>query len=145
MIMTWYLATASAAQKTKMRPPKEWIIPANPKYYDIQSAFESADEIVWKQGTGIKTGDTVYMYVAVPISAVLYKCLVTETDIPYHLKEGPVKIPHLMKIRLLKRYPPDQFTFDILSKEYGIYAVRGPRGIPAKLSEALNEQIQEER
>ena len=140
-----YLATASAAQKKKMRPPKEWIIPANPKYYDIQSAFESADEILWKQGTGIKTGDTVYMYVAVPVSAVLYKCEVTETDIPYHLKEGPVNIPHLMKIRLLKRYPPDQFTFDILSKEYGIYAVRGPRGIPAKLSEALNEQIQEKR
>ena len=137
------LATASAAQKKK--PPKEWIIPANPKYYDIQSAFESIDEIVWKQGTGIKTGDTVYMDVAVPVSAVLYKCLVTETDIPYHLKEGPVKIPHLMKIRLLKRYPPDQFTFDILGKEYSIYAVRGPRGIPAKLSEALNEQIQEKR
>ena len=61
------------------------------------------------------------------------------------MKEGPVKIPHLMKIRLLKRYPPDQFTFDTLGKEYGIYAVRGPRGIPAKLSEALNEQIQEKR
>ena len=61
------------------------------------------------------------------------------------MKEGPVNIPHLMKIRLLKRYQPDQFTFDILSKEYGIYAVRGPRGIPAKLSEALNEQIQEKR
>ena len=133
-----YLATASAAQKQKMRPPKEWIIPANPKYYDIQSAFESADEIVWKQGAGIKTGDTVYMYVAVPVSAVLYKCAVTETDIPYLVKEGPVRIPRLMKIRLLKRYPPDRFTFDILGREYGIYAVRGPRGIPAKLSEALN-------
>ena len=137
------LATASAAQKKK--PPKEWIIPANPKYYDIQSAFESADEILWKQGTGIKTGDTVYMDVTIPVSAVLYKCLVTETDIPYHLKEGPVKIPHLMKIRLLKRYPPDQFTFDIWGKEYSIYAVRGSRGIPAKLSEALNEQMQEKR
>ena len=75
---------------------------------------------------------------AVPVSAVLYKCLVTETDIPYHLKEGPVHIPHLMKIRLLKTYPPDQFTFDILGREYGIFAVRGPRGIPASLSEALN-------
>ena len=135
-----YLTTASARQKKKMRPPKEWIIPANPKYYDIQSAFAQADEIVWKQGAGIKTGDTVYMYVAVPVSAVLYKCAVTETDIPYHLKEGPVRIPRLMKIRLLKTYPPDQFAFDILGKEYGIFAVRGPRGIPARLSEALNAQ-----
>ena len=56
-----YVATASVAQKKKMRPLKEWIISAHPKYYDIQSAFESADEIVWKQGTGIETGDTVYM------------------------------------------------------------------------------------
>ena len=133
-----YLATASAAQKKKLRPPKEWIIPANPKYYDIQSAFATAEEIVWKQGAGIKKGDTVYMYVAVPVSAVLYKCLVTETDIPYRLKDGPVHIPRLMKIRRLKSYPPEQFTFDILGKEYGIFAVRGPRGIPAKLSEALN-------
>ena len=135
-----YLVTASAQQKKKMRPPKEWIIPTNPKYYDIQNAFAQADEINWKQGAGIKKGDTVYMYVAVPVSAVLYKCLVTETDIPYHLKEGAVHITHLMKIRLLKSYPPDQFTFDILGKEYGIFAVRGPRGIPAKLSEALNAQ-----
>ena len=133
-----YLATASAAQKKKMRPPKEWLVPANPKYYDIQSAFERADEIVWKQGAGIKRGDAVYMYVAVPVSAVLYKCAVTETDIPYYRKEGPVPIPRLMKIRLLKRYPPGQFTFDVLGREYGIFAVRGPRGIPAGLSEALN-------
>ncbi|MBR3431281.1 MAG: MmcQ/YjbR family DNA-binding protein [Clostridia bacterium] len=140
-----YLATASVRQKKKMRPPKEWIIPANPKYYDIQGAFAQADEINWKQGAGIKKGDTVYMYVAVPVSAVLYKCEVTETDIPFHLEEGAVHITHLMKIRLLKTYPPDQFTFDILGKEYSIYAVRGPRGIPAKLSEALNEQMQEKR
>ena len=140
-----YLATASVRQKKKMRPPKEWIIPANPKYYDIQGAFAQADEINWKQGAGIKKGDTVYMYVAVPVSAVLYKCEVTETDIPFHLEEGAVHITPLMKIRLLKPYPPDQFTFDILGKEYSIYAVRGPRGIPAKLSEALNEQMQEKR
>ena len=140
-----YLATASVRQKKKMRPPKEWIIPANPKYYDIQGAFAQADEINWMQGAGINIGDTVYMYVAVPVSAVLYKCEVTETDIPFHLEEGAVHITHLMKIRLLKTYPPDQFTFDILGKEYSIYAVRGPRGIPAKLSEALNEQMQEKR
>ncbi len=28
-------------------------------------------------------------------------------------------------------------TFDVLKEEYGIYAVRGPRGIPYSLSEAL--------
>ena len=43
----------------------------------------------------------------------------------------------LQRIRLLKRYDPKKFTFEVLKDEYGIYAVRGPRGILQKLSEAL--------
>ena len=45
----------------------------------------------------------------------------------------------LMKIRLEKKYPRDRFTFDMLGKEYGIHAVRGPRGIPDSLREALKQ------
>ena len=56
-----------AKKKEKVRPPKEWVIPANPKYYDIEHAFER------------------------------------------------------------------------LKSEYGIFAVRGPRGIPNSLSEALEK------
>jgi hypothetical protein len=44
-----------------------------------------------------------------------------------------------MKIRLQKRYASDRFTFDVLKEEYGIYAVRGPRGIPNSLSAALKK------
>ena len=58
-----YMATASAKKKEKIRPPKEWIIPANPKYYDIMHAFDDTDTINWKQGAGIEKGDTVFMYV----------------------------------------------------------------------------------
>lgn len=135
-----YMATASKTTKQKLRPPKEWIVPANPKYYDIEAAFAEAEEIEWKQGKGIRTGDTVYMYVAAPVSAILYQCQVTGTDIPYRFDEGNLHMTSLMKIRLLKSYRPDQFTFDILGKEYGIYAVRGPRGIPGSLSRALRTQ-----
>ena len=42
-----------------------------------------------------------------------------------------------MKIRLLKRYDPNEFTFDVLKSEYNVFAVRGPRGIPNSLSAAL--------
>ena len=132
-----FMATASAKKKQKIRPPKEWIIPANPKYYDIVHAFDDTDEIDWKQGTGIKSGDTVFMYVGSPLSAILYKCKVTETDIPYKYQDENLTIKALMKIKLLKRYKPDKFTFDVLKDEYGIYAVRGPRGITNSLSEAL--------
>ena len=132
-----YLATASSATRKKLRAPKEWIVPANPKYYDIEAAFDRAEEIDWKQGIGIKKGDTAFMYVAARVSAILYQCLVTETDIPFYLEKGDVHVRRVMRIRLLRRYPRDRFTFDVLGKEYGIFAVRGPRGIPQKLSEAL--------
>lgn len=134
-----FMATASAKKKEKIRPPKEWIIPANPKYYDIEHAFDDTDEINWKQGSGIKTGDTVFIYVGAPVSAILYKCKVLETGIPGDYKDGKLVIKALMKIKLLKRYKPEQFTFNVLKEEYGIYAVRGPRGIPNSLSAALKE------
>ncbi len=132
-----FLATASARKKEKVRPPKEWIIPSNPKYYDIVHAFDDTDIIDWKQGAGIKKGDTVFMYVGAPVSAILYKCKVTETNIPYQYQDKNLTISSLMRIRLLRRYAPERFTFEVLNSEYGIYAVRGPRGIPNSLSEEL--------
>lgn len=132
-----YRATASAKVKEKIRLPKDWIIPANPKYYDIEHAFDNADEIDWKQGRGIRVGDTVYMYVAAPVFAILYKCKVLETDIPYEYQDRNLVLKALMKIRLLKRYDPEAFTFDVLKEDYGIYAVRGPRGVPYSLSQEL--------
>ena len=132
-----YVTTASAKTKQARRPAKEWIIPANPKYYDVEAAFSKENEIDWKQGKGIKTGDTVFLYVAAPVSAILYKCRVTKTDIPFRFDNGDVHMTSLMKIKLLKRYKPEQFTFDVLSERYGVNAVRGPRGIPESLSEAL--------
>lgn len=132
-----YKATASAKTKNAIRPPKEWIIPSNPKYYDSIHAFDDTDEIRWKQGRGIRTGDIVFLYIGLPVSAIMYKCVVTETDIPWNFRREGLSIMSLMKIRLLKRYDPKQFTFEVLNNEYGIFAVRGPRGIPHKLSEAL--------
>lgn len=135
-----FLATASAKKKRKMRPPKEWIIPSNLKYYDSVHAFDDTDTIGWKQGAGIRKGDTVFMYVGAPVSAILYKCLVTETDIPYNYQNGELTIKALMTIRLQKRYDPERFTFETLKNEYGIYAVRGPRGVTNSLSAALNRK-----
>lgn len=138
LIDTSYRVTASKQKKQKIRPPKEWLIPANPKYYDIEHAFDKKDVIDWKQGAGVKKGDTVFMYVGAPVSAILYKCKVTETDIPYDYNTKELTITKLMKIKLQKRYKPDRFTFKKLNDEYGIFAVRGPRGVPNSLSTALN-------
>lgn len=61
----------------------------------------------------------------------------TKTDIPFDYSEKGLTIKALMKIKLLKRYEPDEFSFALLKEEYGIYAVRGPRGIPSSLNEAF--------
>lgn len=132
-----FRVTASVRKKTEIRGPKEWIVPSNPKYYDIEHAFDGRDTIEWKQGKGIKAGDTVFMYVGAPVSAILYKCEVTQVNIPFNYFGESLNIKGLMRIRLQKRYAPDRFTFDVLKSEYGVFAVRGPRGIPHSLSEAL--------
>ena len=134
-----YLATASAKKKRKIRPPKDWIVPANSRYYDIEHAFDEMTEIDWKQGNGIKTGDTVFLYVAAPVSAILFQCKVLETDIPYQYQSDKLKVKAVMKLQLQKRYTPEQFPFDVLKEEYGIYGVRGPRGIPNSLRSALKQ------
>ena len=129
--------TASARRRKNFRPPKEWLIPANPRYYDIEHAFDNAEVIDWKQGAGVRKGDAVLMYVGAPVSAILYQCRVLETDIPYEYRSRELTITKWMKIQLERRFPRDRFTLDILKKECGVSAVRGPRGIPHSLSCAL--------
>lgn len=138
MIDKSYFSTASKQKKQRCREPKDWLVPANPKYYDIVHAFDKQKIIDWKQGTGIIKNDIVYMYVTSPISAILYKCKVIEIDIPFDYKTKKLTISKLMKIKLLKRYKEDEFTFEKLKNEYGIFAIRGPRSVPNSLRYKLN-------
>ena len=117
--------------------PDIWIVPANPDYYDIDKAFKKTKGVDWKQGHGIKTGDIVYMYVGAPVSAVRYKCVVTETGIPYEFSSRNVSMKRLMKMDVLKVYPADYCTFRKLN-EFGVRAVRGPRRVSNTLDEYLN-------
>ena len=139
LIASSFRATASAGTRNAIRPPKEWIIPSNPVYYDSVHAFDDRDEIDWTQGRGIREGDTIYLYVGAPVSAILFRCRVTRTGIPYDFRREGLTITALMRIRLEKRYDPARFTFEMLKREYGIFAVRGPRGVPHRLSEALKQ------
>ena len=132
-----FSATASKKKKKALRQPKEWLIPSNPKYYDIIHAFDDTDTIDWKQGAGIIKNDIVYIYVGAPVSAIMYRCKVLETDIPYNYQSDGLTIKALMKIKLLKRYEADQFTFERLKTDFGVFAVRGPRGVPNSLSALL--------
>lgn len=116
----------------------EWIIPANPNYYDIINCFNDTDTIIWKQSNNIKVEDIVYIYVGSPYSAILYKCKVLEVNIPYEYKDVNINMKYAMKIKLLNKYDRDKYTFNKLN-EFGIKAIRGPRNMPKKLSEKINK------
>jgi len=119
-----------------VEPMHEWIVPANPEYYDIVNAFNENDEIIWKQSSKIKKGDIAYMYVASPISAILFKCGVVEVNIPYDYEDKNLKINKVMKIKLLKKYDKDFMTFEKLN-QFGITAIRGQRTCPSELVRIL--------
>lgn len=112
---------------------REWIVPANPKYYDLEKAFSESDTILWKQSSNVIPGDIIYLYVAAPVSAVLYKCRAIETDIPYEYDDGTIRMKRVMKIKLIHSFKKDELGFDKL-KEYGICPIRGPRNVPNSLN-----------
>ena len=119
-----------------------WLVPANPRFFDIEKAFAKNNEIIWKQSSDIKVGDIAYMYVGAPYSAVLYKCLVTEVNIPYDYVDENLQIKKVMKIKCLQKYAKNFMPFAKL-KKFGINAVRGPRGIPECLYKQLDETTSE--
>jgi len=116
--------------------PEEWIVPANPKYYDIVNCFNNTDEIIWKQSSDIHVNDIIYLYVTNPYSKVMYKCKAIEVNIPYEYKDKNVSMSHVMKIKLLKVLNNKNYTLEYLNN-LGIKTIRGPRKISKKISNEL--------
>lgn len=116
-----------------------WLVPVNPKYYDIEKAFAESNAILWKQSNSVIVGDTIYLYLAAPYSCIMYKCVAVEVEIPYEYDDGKVSMHKVMKIKRLHSYEKDAFGLDEL-KEHGIFAVRGPRSIPYGLRYKLEKE-----
>ena len=62
---------------------KKWIIPANPKYFDIEGCLNKYGYVYWRQHFNFQTGDIIYIYVSSPDSAIRYKCIVDGHDLPF--------------------------------------------------------------
>ena len=65
---------------------KKWIIPANPKYFDIEGCFNKYGYVYWRQHFNFQKGDFIYIYVSSPECSIKYKCLVEEHDMPLSSK-----------------------------------------------------------
>ena len=117
----------------------EWIVPANPKFYDVEGEFKKHNVLHWKQSSDVKVGDIVYLYVGSPVSALRYKTKAIEVNIPYEYSDSNVNMSHVMKIEKLEEYDKDVCPLNTL-KEYGVTTIRGPRYMPKKLKEYLDKQ-----
>jgi predicted DNA-binding protein (MmcQ/YjbR family) len=115
----------------------EWIVPANPKYYDLTKHFRVNHVSEWKQSVKASVGDTVYIYTAAPYSAILYKTIVEETDIPYQYRDRNLKITKLMKLRVVKKYPPELLTMKVL-RTFGVRSMQGSKRLPLALKKVID-------
>ena len=136
--MSHELASRSGSGKKLRTVNKEWLVPASPAMYDVERDFRRDGTILWKQTSDVIAGDTVYMYMAAPLSAIMYRCEAVEVNIPYTYDNGSYRIKKAMKLRLTHRLSPEDMPLSEM-RELGVSAVRGARGVPNTLSCRLRE------
>lgn len=119
-----------------------WVIPANPKVYDIDTEFAENKIVFWPQKSTIQAGDIVAIYVTAPVQAIRFICRCLAANLA---NQGESDIPtekRLMKVELLAQLPDD-----ILPRQrmmaLGVKAVRGPRRLTKEAIEYLKCQLKE--
>ena len=110
----------------------EWIVPANPAFFDIFAYCDTNEIISWHTIRGIKEGDIVYLYITAPIKALMYRYEVISTDNKDMDNDGRKGI----LLKRMKKYTEGEFTYKVLN-DLGIKSIRGPRKVTDELSEAL--------
>ena len=131
---------ASEGKGTKIKSTGAWMIPSNPKIYDVDAGFRRGrGEIEWHQHNNIQPGDEVYIYSSAPNSALLYRCEVVASDLKYHgmFKESK-GYERSMRIRLIEKYSKDKYPLSFL-KAHGGSVVRSARSMPKELYEAIKK------
>lgn len=103
-----------------------WLIPANPKHYDIDQDFAASRFVIWPQKKGVKVGHLVYIYLTAPYRCLRYACRVAEV----------MPDRQDMVLECLEIFPDDRYPIDFL-KQHGVAAVRSTRRLTAALVTAL--------
>lgn len=120
--------------------PHCWVIPANPKVFDIDREFAQTDEVYWTQKSSIQAGDLVCMYVTAPVQVVRYVCLVLEDHIPPEQVPEEASGKPLMKVRRVHTFEDTAFPRERM-RELGVRAVRGPRRLTPEMAAAVKEAL----
>lgn len=134
--------------KVTPRMDDVWVIPCNPKYYDVVAAFDNLEVIEWGQSTNMTIGDTVYIYVSENYKSIMFKCEVVGVDLygnrfadDYQYYKEMEKEPdaRYMKLKLVEKYPKGQYPLKEL-KENGLTSVQGRSKATVQLMRYLTEK-----
>lgn len=60
-----------------------WMIPCNSKFFDLRGCFAKYGEMYWTQYFNYHKGDTGYIYMSSPDSAVIFSIDIVDSDLPY--------------------------------------------------------------
>ena len=128
-----------------------WIIPCNPKNYDVIRAFQNLKEIDWKQSIkNIDAGDKVYIYVSSPYKQILYQCVVVRTNLPSQeiddmafVKDGTPFLnygPH-MRLQMIRKLNGLELNLSDLKKRGLRGNIQGPRTVSGELLDYIESVI----
>ncbi|HFU3982041.1 TPA: MmcQ/YjbR family DNA-binding protein [Streptococcus suis] len=120
--------------------PDYWVIPANPKVYDIDSEFAENPIVYWPQKSTIQAGDIVAIYVTAPVRAIRYVCRVLEANVTNHGQSDIPTDKPVMRVELIATLPDATFPIARM-KDLGVKAVRGPRRLTKEMIEVLTSEV----
>ncbi len=115
----------------QMKPNKKaiWVIPANPRMFDLEAAFSIDPYLYWHQRGNVNVGDDIYIYLASPMRYVKYRCRAVEVNLYVESRRS-------MRIQLIEVLDESFLSHEVLLK-YGLKSVRGQRHFPKHLEEYI--------
>lgn len=138
-------------KKTSVSEQREWILPCNTEYYDLDNALRNLKRIDWRQTKQLKNakvGDIVYIYCKnKKDGAICYKGAILAVnkmeniiDDSKYSSDGSVSEGPCIEVAMFTEYDlPDVITYARL-KEHGLLSrLQGPTVINGSVTDYLHE------
>lgn len=125
-----------------------WLLPCNPKYYDVDGVYKNLKTVDWKQTLSkVEIGDIAYIYVSAPVGGITYKCEVINVNKPvstiddskFHI-DSKVYADYgkYMELRFIEKYDNKELLYNALSLNGLKGRVQCQRNISGELEIYIN-------
>ena len=137
-IMALIHASRNLVAGTSVRKAaNEWIVPANPNYFDLYHYLRLNSVREWSQPVNVKPGDIVYIYASAPDSAIVFRTVVVECDLPNPHYPSSSRRKKMMRLKVVKRYPKELLTMKVL-RTFGVRSMQGSKHMPLALKNVID-------